>query len=409
MAIERRWDSPSVFHASQALFQAGNLPISRKNERFHRVLGPASLFLTLIGLIYLVYGGHGLFTSAGDYRMRWVEQHYVFRGKNPIDIFERAQAEAQNKSQPDKGRDTRIDPDLGPTDGGYPPWAYFAGAALTWEPSFAVGRCLYGVFNLALLGGLLLWAYYLGKKEEHLVGLFLAASLLAVNSICTTFLLGQYGVLVLASLVAAYLFDEKDNWLASGLCLGIALTKVTLAGPFVLPLIKARWRVLLVTGGYLLFGSLVIWPVIKTNPVEMLGQMMASSEHYQTHGDSLNNLLEFFGLGVQPAMRFAAVASLLLGIGFLYLWRFASILTHYAIVALVTRAWCYHALYDNLILAFLLLELGLTAWRARSWLGLWSYILLGLTLWMPGRLIHVHAWAILRGWCGLRGLSSCCS
>jgi hypothetical protein len=376
------------------LFQIKGFSIAHQGS-VQRALGLGALFLSLIGLAYLIYGGHKLFTEAGDYRMRWVEQHYVFRGKNPVDVLERSQAEARNKPVPNKGRDASIDPDLGPVEGVYPPWAYFTGAALTWAPSFAMGRFLYGVFNLAVFAGLLLWAYRLGKREDEFLGLFLAASLFAVNSFCTTFIVGQYGVVVLAALIAAYLFDEKDNWLASGLCLGIALTKVTLAGPFVLPfLIKARWRVLFVTGGYLLFGSLVIWPVVKTNPIEMLGQMVRSSEDFQQNGYSLNNLLEVFGLGVQPAMRLAAAAALLLAMVLLYLWRSSSMLTHYAIVALATRAWCYHALYDNLILVFLLLDLGLIAWRTKSRLAFWSYILVGITLWMPGRLIHVHVWMI---------------
>jgi hypothetical protein len=380
-------------------------PTAHKRH-IHRVLCLASLFLSVVGFIYLIHGSRLMFTFAGDYKMRWVEQHYVFQGKNPIDIFERGQAEAQNKPVPNRGRDSRIDPTLGPTYAGYPPWAYFTGAVLTWPSSFTTARCLNGIFNLFLLAGLILWAYRLGKREDRFLASFLAASLFAVNSICTTFILGQYGVLVLAALVAAYLFDEKNNWLASGLCLGIAMTKVTLAGPFVLPfLVRARWRVLLVAGSYLLLGSLVIWPIIKTNPIEMLGQMARSSERFEETGYSLNNLLEFFGLGVQPAMKLAALGSIILATGILYLWRSSSILTHYAIVALATRAWCYHVLYDNLILVFLLLALGLTTWRTQSRVALGSFIMVGITLWVPGRLIHVHSWMIVEWVAWIQGLA----
>jgi hypothetical protein len=364
-------------------------------KRRNQILGLASFLLAVLGLVFVVYGAYAMFTHPIDYKQRWVEQHYVFRGKNPIDIFERVEAEKQNKPPPANGRDTRVDPDLGSTDGGYPPWSYFTGAALTFGPSFAFSRFFHGIVNLALLAGLVYWAYGLGKKEEARFGLFLAASLLAVNSICTTFFVGQYGVVVLAALVAAYLFDEKDNWWASGLCLGIAMVKVTLAGPFVLPfLIKMRWRVLVVAGVYLLVGSGVVAWAVHTNPLEMLHQMLTSSEHYQERGYSLNNVMELFHLDVQAAMKAAALVSLVAGMALLYVWRSSGLLIHFAITSVVARAWCYHALYDNLILVFLLLALGLAGWRAQSRLAMGSYVLLGISLWMPGRLTHLDVFAI---------------
>ncbi len=170
-------------------------------------------------------------------------------------------------------------------------------------------------------------------------------------------------------------------------------------------LIKGRWRVLSVTCVYLLLGSLIIGYVIKTNPIEMLGQMVRSSATFQESGYSLNNLLELFGMGIQPATKLAALASLSLAMGILFLWRSASMLTHYAIVALATRAWCYHRLYDNLILVFILLELGLIAWRTRSRLAFWSFILFGITLWAPGRIIHVRHSMIVQWMIWIEGLT----
>lgn len=379
----------------------------REEILIHRFLAIASLLLLALGLVYLVYGGHKLFTEAGDFRTRWVEQHYVFEGKNPIDIYEQAQARAEGKSIPNHGRDATIDPRLGPTQpGGYPPWAYFTGAALTWPSSFVAARIMYGLLNLVVLAALLLWAYRLGKISDPVLGLFFAASVLSINSICTTFIVGQYGVLVLATLVAAYVLDEKGRWFTSGLSLALALTKVTLAGPFLLPfLIKGRWRLLIVSGGYLLVASMVIWPVIQTSPVEMLQQMLRSSEGFQEKGYSLNNLLEYFGLAVQPATKLAELGCPLIAAVILYLWRSSSMLTQYAIVALAARAWCYHRLYDNLVLVFILLDLGIITWKTRSLVGCWTYLLFGLTLWVPGRFTNADIWMVTQWVAWVGGLS----
>jgi hypothetical protein len=359
-----------------------------------------SLLLAFVGFGYLVHGTYGQLTQAGDYRMHWIEERYVFRGKNPADIFARIQAESQHKPVPHNGRDNSVDADLGPADGAYPLWSYFTAALLTWPPTFDSGRFYNCVVNLALFAALLFWAYGLARKEEQWMGWFLAASFFAVNSICTTFIVGQYGVVVVAALVAAYLLDQKNHWLAGGVCLGIAMIKLSIAAPFVLPfLVRGRWKLLFVAGGYLVVGSLLIWPLIKTNPFEIMGQMTVAAEHFENKGYSLNNLLELFGMGAQSAMRVAAVVSLGLALSLLYLWRASSDLVLYAIAAVASRAWCYHRLYDNLILVFLLLALGVTAFRTRSPLALIAYFLVGITLWVPGRLTNDDWWIILQ-WAG---------
>jgi hypothetical protein len=134
-------------------------------RRLHQALLVASLFLSLIGFGYLIHGTYAMFTRSGDYKMRWVEERYVFRGKNPADIFARIQAQARHRPILDNGRDSWIDPDLGPADGIHPLSSYFTAALLTWPPTFASGRAYNGVLSLLFLAGVMLWAYLLGLAQ----------------------------------------------------------------------------------------------------------------------------------------------------------------------------------------------------------------------------------------------------
>jgi hypothetical protein len=372
----------------------------------HRLLGIATGVLSLLGLVYLIYGSHLMFTHSGDYRMRWIEERYVFRGKNPADVFTRIQAEEHHTALPTNGRPNSIDPDLGPADGAYPLWSYFTAILFTWPPTFESGRVYNGVLSLLVFAGILFWAYRLGEKEDQFFGYFLAASVFAVNSVCTTFIVGQYGLHVLAFLIGALLLDRKNRWLAAGICFGIAMIKLSIAAPFALPFMaRGRWKLLFVAGGYLVLGTLLIWPLVKTNPVEVMTQMTATAEHFESFGYSLNNLFEKFGMESQAAMKLAALLALGAAMLVLYLWRATSMVTLFAVASVASRGWCYHRLYDNLILIFLLLALGLVAWRTRNPWSLIAYFLVGITLWMPGRLTDLDAWIVLQWIVWIGGLA----
>jgi hypothetical protein len=93
----------------------------------------------------------------------------------------------------------------------------------------------------ACLAWLLAWAIRLGRAGCDLSGWVLALSVFATASICTTFGLGQYGVLVLAALAGTALLAERGNWLLAGLLFAAALTKVTLAAPFAVALVFSKY------------------------------------------------------------------------------------------------------------------------------------------------------------------------
>lgn len=368
-----------------------------------KLLSVVTILLFVIGTAYLIRGTYFLFTDAGDFTSRWVEQQYIFRGKNPIDIAERYLAESQGKPAPQVPRDNSIDSDLGLPGAGYPPWAYITGAVLSWPPNPTAARWYFGSINLGLLSFLVIWAFNLGLRDGKRVALFFAASLLATSSICSTFGVGQYGVVVLSALAGAWWLDQKNRWVLAGLLLGVAMVKITLAGPFMLPfLVKRRWRVLLVATGYIGLGSVIVWLVVKTNPIEMLQQLVAVAEYYALQGYSLVNILGIFGVETRSAMELAAPLSLAAAMVLSYLWRSAPMLTHFAIAALTARLWAYHKDYDNLIMIFLMMALGVVALRNYSRLALAAFLVMGLSLWLPGRLTEIQVYRVFQwvAWLG---------
>jgi hypothetical protein len=364
-----------------------------------------SILLFATGTAYVIRGTYYMVTSATDFEKRWIEEHYVFRGKNPLDIFERHYAELHGNTLPQIGRDNSIDSELGLiTFGSYPPWSYFTGAVFTWPPSRTLAKWYFGLINLMLLSSLLIWAYHLGSKDGTLMALFFTSSLLATSSICETFGVGQYGVVVLSALVASLCLDRKDRWGFAGLLLGVAMIKVTLAGPFIIPfLIKRRWKALLVMAVYIGIGSIILSFINKTNPIEMLQQMVRAAETYAFEGHNfMIYLLGELEVGTGGAIKMLACLVMGAAIILSYLCRSSSMLTQFAIAALASRFWTYHRNYDNLILIFLMMALGVVALRDNNRLALASFFVMGLSLWPPARLTEIEVYRIFQyaAWLG---------
>src|SRR4030095_1864647 len=109
----------------------------------------AALFV--LGLLYSVRGSCYMCTSAGDFKMRWAEQHYVFRGKDPSLVWERQNAVMKGLQVPARVENATLEPDLGLIEVPYPPWAYATGALFAWPSSFQTARVLFAAANLVTL------------------------------------------------------------------------------------------------------------------------------------------------------------------------------------------------------------------------------------------------------------------
>jgi len=340
--------------------------------------------LVVVGALYVARGSYFLFTSSGDFSLRWTEQHYVFRGKGPAEVWEHQDALTRGVPVPARSLHATLEPDLGKTDGAYPPWAYVTGAAFTWPSNMEAARVLYGVINLAVLAWLLRWAFGCAAGAGSLPGWFLAASVLATSSICTTLGLGQYGVLVLAALAGTIVSAERGRWLVAGLLLGIALTKVTLAAPFVVPLLFGKhFKTVATAGAYVACASVVIWLQVGTDPLTLLLAMFSAAEHFAQGGYSMVDLLVLLGMDTLPAMVVAALGTVVISSAVMWSTRHSSLLMQFALAGVASRLWTYHTLCDNLIVVFLLMALGTQALHSKS--ARLAFVVTGLTLWPPGQ------------------------
>ncbi|HWH68654.1 MAG TPA: hypothetical protein VNT26_04680, partial [Candidatus Sulfotelmatobacter sp.] len=178
------------------------LPIP-KALLYRLAITATAVLLFAVGVVYLTRGTFFAATHVGDLHMRWVEGHYIFRGKNPIDAFERFVAESQGKPAPQISRDNQIETDLGVSEALYPPWAYFTTAPLLWPQNFKVAHRMSLALNLALLTSISIWAYRIGRGENPGPGLLLAASMVGINSTYACLSMGQWTILTLVALIAA--------------------------------------------------------------------------------------------------------------------------------------------------------------------------------------------------------------
>jgi hypothetical protein len=92
-------------------------------------------------------------------------------------------------------------------------------------------------------------------------------------------------------------------------------------------------------------------------------------------------------LGVPQVWAVPLLAATALAVGSAVLWRFREhpIPIKAALLAVVARLWTYHRRYDDVLLVFFLVPLGVHALRRRTasaWLGFFA---VGLTLWPPIR------------------------
>jgi hypothetical protein len=91
------------------------------------------------------------------------------------------------------------------------------------------------------------------------------------------------------------------------------------------------------------------------------------------------------GLETRTALLVCALVFGGIGASLIFCFRKAKMLVLFAIAAVAGRLGSYHQLYDNGMLLFLLLALGIDAARKQSRLGILGFLAVGVSLWAPGR------------------------
>jgi len=346
--------------------------------------------------------------SGFDLHLRWVEQQYVLRARDPFRVVGAWRRENPGRDPTNLAWNQRdrhewhverpalfrsqaaandVEPDLGPPAPGYPPWAYFTGLLLVSAPWPAA----YWWYLLVSVASALTLSLWIWKDAANLPGTFrllLIGAVLAAASLRTTLRFGQYGLIVSASLAAALLAmrDKRSIW--AGILFAIAMTKPTMAAPFLLiPLVRRDWKAIVVATGYLIGGSLFVWAYTGTDPVSMLKSMVAATNDvWLVTGANPIRWLRDAGMNVQMAVKLCAVIGIGAALVLMHRFRDAPLDVLFAIAAVVSRFWTYHKSYDDVILIFVLVPVARAAFerhRAALWLVL---MLLGVSLWVPSRL-----------------------
>lgn len=369
-------------------------------------LGLLAFGYTTRGMYYLVLGRNA--SDAVDLHLRWVEQRYFVRGQDPYDVWlrhDRRAASLPRTAEP-TDRDDTLDPSLGCPDPTHPPWGYVSGALLLW-PDWPACRIYYAAVNLVALAFLGWWAYRMGRPYGRGPAWLLTSATLAVGGTCTALEVGQYGVLVVALLAAALCLDEagRPGW--SGLLLGVSMLKPTLAGPFFLAmLLRGRLQGAALALSYWLLSGAIAWAATGAGPVEMTGQMLQVGSTLTDHGTrGVIDLFAALGLDGKWTTLATMVAVLLAACIALALWPDRSLGSAFAVAALAGRTWSYHKGYDNVLLVFLLLPLGLLAVKRKPARSAWTgFLLVGLSIWLPGRIAETEAVQVLQNVAWLAGL-----
>jgi hypothetical protein len=329
--------------------------------------------LFALGAAYQVKGNIELIAgsmpgSAVDLKNRDMEQALFAEGKNPLDQMV----------------------------GSQPPWAYAFGMLLTW-PEWPAVRVYWAIINAIALAFLMLWAYRQPRDATIETRLLLAAAVFAFGGSCTATEVGQISIIVTALLAGALWCDRTGREYLCGLLVAFAMIKPTIAAPFALALIvAARYRAAATAAAYGAVATGITWIVTRTSPLHMLQQMAHGAANYITDGTlGLMDVAAMLGASPEAAVwlpLIVAVPGLLL-----MLSGRSSLGLCFAVATVWARLWTYHKSYDDVMLVFLLVPLGVLALgRVRSTTAAIAFCTMGALAWIPGGLLALPQVQILQ-------------
>jgi hypothetical protein len=344
-----------------------------------------TMFLSL-GCVYWMKGLRTLlFTPAGgaDLLRRWTESRYILQGKDPMQI-------TTGLISPD--------PMLGLPDApNYPPWSFLFSLLFTW-PDLSIVRWYYALLQIALIGALLLIIWRLidcvGQEGRVRVGrmekVLLLSAIFAIGAICTNTGTGNYALLIATLLAASLLYlivAPQHSWrsdLVMSLLLALAMLKPNITVPFAFSFIfLRRWHVLVLTSLWVALASVVIWRIVNVDPVTMLVEMLQMGQAQQEVPESFT-----YWMGkVVPTKGITAITAIVVLCCTLPMIAWASqrdLLLTFSIAAIAGRLWAYHRTYDDIMLLFPLLLLGILGFgRPVNGYSRLLFFLFGMTLWIP--------------------------
>jgi Glycosyltransferase family 87 len=323
-----------------------------------------TVFLSLLGTIYVGRGLQQLVatsssTEAKDLRTNWEELRLVLAQENP---YESA------------------------TPSPYPPFTYPANFVFLWPPWPAV-RLYFALLNLICLGFLMGWAYRVTALRDAAFAAALMVSIPAASAVSTGVGLGQNAVVYTALLIVALVLYRRRLWIESGLVLGVAMSKISISLPFVLPFVfRKDWKVLVGAALYIVGGTLLVCLWLRASPLHLIQLWVHGAERFACVGYGPATLMCELGVPVNIANRATeGVVVLVAATTFAWLRRLP-LITLFGLAAGFGRLWAYHRIYDDFLVVILLVALADTYLRTNQWQVGTALVAVGITLWLPPKM-----------------------
>jgi len=282
----------------------------------------------------------------------------------------------------------------------YPPWTFPANLAF-YSPPWSITKPWFVIVNLGCLALLAVWAGRAVPRVDICVTLLAATSITAISSIATGLGLGQNAIIYTAFLAGSLLLYDAGWHILSGLLLGIAMSKISIALPFILPFVfRKDLKLVAAAAAYILGATLLIAFWVHSQPWELMKLWVAATQRDNGVPYGPASLLTCVGVPPGVATRGCALVVLAVAVPVMAMLRKLPMLTLFGLAAGFGRLWTYHRVYDNVMLAFLLVALADLFLRTKSCAAGVAWILVGWTLWYPihtidvpvVHLIHVLIW-----------------
>jgi hypothetical protein len=250
----------------------------------------------------------------------------------------------------------------------------------------------FAAINLLAIAFLGWWVYREPRDAPRDVRLLLMGAVLAFGGSCTATSVGQVSIIVTALLAGALWCDRTDRPWLCGLLVALSLIKPTMSAPFAVALLLTRrYKAAGMAAAYGIVASAVTWMVTGADPLHMLRQMAQAAALYAGDGTiGVNNVLIALGVSAKGVALMPLVVALP-AMALIALSR-SSLPVAFAIAAIWGRLWTYHKSYDDVMLVFLLVPLGVFAFTgARSRAAAVAFFAIGILAWIPGRMLALPA------------------
>ena len=352
---------------------------------FNYLVWISTALLALLGLVYVINGVVTLLAPGrdSDLGMRWREQGYLISGVDPYDVTVQFGGMKPNDAETARITQHNLQKEPSILPSGYPPWGLAASFMFIPPGALWLAQEVFAAICLLALGLTAWHAYAMGRYWGTGAGLLMAAAVFGMFGNASTLRLGQYGLILNCFLLLSLLASAKGHAIGSGLAMAVAAMKPTFSVLQVAVMVaRQQWVSVATLGAVCVAASLIPWALTGVNPIEMTQQMFRQSP-YVTQGDTgfvgLARLVMPYPLATIGLGMTSLVITMVAG----WKYRDSSTLVTASVAAIMGRLFLYHRQYDNVMLMFPLLTLGLLALTTRKpWTWI-VFVVFGLSLWVP--------------------------